>query len=419
LRLANKDILIGIAFACLVLASAELILVLGAIGSGGNRYITGTLYFGTLLAIFLLGLRRLPGLTIGDAIFATLLIGIIGSFAINPWRADTRESLLLLMSLFAYFAARSISVEQLPFIRNAFKWMAGGTVLLGSILTGKALMEEWYSEHGHPHVLGFDDAATNFARAMGIFALAIVSDDLTKRRAQILCAALAVPSALFGASLVRFALGAIIGSLMLNIILSKNGRQRKYMAALAITVLVSSGLGYVARHQSMAIYVEKKPQISETKTQPAISVAAPQISREEKPPSCASTINEDDTVSVRKALLKDAMYLLPRAGLFGLGMESFPEYSCIAGYEIHNSLLQTFVELGWIAGGALIALIGYAGLFTLELARRNSDARFILCMLAYETALSLVYGRASREMALFAIIGCTVGTIETAKSIYR
>jgi hypothetical protein len=366
------------------------------------------------LALFLLAGRGLPKVTVGDAIFAAMLVGIIASFATNPWFADRREFLLLLMSLFAYVAARSISIDQIPTVREAFKWIAGGAVLLGSIVTTKALLEQWSEPHGRPFVFGFDSGATNFAYALGVFVLAVVADELTKRKTQILCASVALPAWVFGASLVRFALAAIVGGLLLNIFLAKDRRQAGYVAALAITLLASSSFGYAVRYQSLAASFGDK-EISELKTsQPKRSISGG-LSEGKPPPSCASTINENDSISIRKALLRDAMYMAPKAGIFGLGLESFPQYSCIVGYEMHNSFLQVFVELGWLAGGAFIALIGYVAFFTLQLAKRSADVRFILCMVAYETALSLVYGRANRETALFAMIGCSVGIVETVR----
>jgi len=292
-------------------------------------------------------------------------------------------------------------------------------VLLGSIVTGKALLEQWYEPHGHPFVFGFDHGATNFAYAMGIFVLAVVSDDLTKRKTQILCASLALPAMVFGASLVRFALAAVIGGLLLNIFLSKNRRQASYVAALVITLLVSSIFGYAVRHQSLETIPKATSQEALTTSQPRrlMSMArAPAVEQApEMPPSCGSMLDEGDSVAQRKALLRDALYLAPRAGPFGLGLESFSEYSCIVRLEIHNSLVQVFVELGYLAGGALIALIGYVAFWTFQLARYNADARFIFCIFAYQIALSLVYGRVNRETALFAIIGCSVGIAETAR----
>ena len=92
----NKNTLLGASLAMAAMVSAELILIFGAIGSTGNKYITGALFSGSLLAVLLLGHRGLPKGTIGDAIFATILIEIVASFANNPWFTDIREFLLLL-----------------------------------------------------------------------------------------------------------------------------------------------------------------------------------------------------------------------------------------------------------------------------------------------------------------------------------
>jgi hypothetical protein len=429
----NKNTLLGASLAMAAMASAEFILIFGAIGSTGNKYITGALFSGTLLAVLLLGLRGLPKWTIGDAIFATILIGIVASFATNPWLTDIREFLLLLITLSAYLACRSISVEQLPTIRATFKWIAGCIVFLGTILTGRALVEQWNNPHGHPFVFGFDSAATNFSYCLGFMVLAFVSDHLTKRQTLVLCASLVLPAAVFGASLVRFGPAAIVGALLIDIFLIRDQRQRKYIAAVAATVLISTGLGYAVRYQTSIIHLVDVPSIEDDQQNLTVTKALPipvkglslasrnssdsSGSSNQMTPSCSLKINtNNNSVAIRKALLGDALYLAPRAGPLGLGLDSFLAYSCIGSHEVHNSLLQAFVEFGWIAGSSIIALIAYVGFFAFQSARRDPDVRFFLCSLAYLAALSLAYGRASREMTLFAIIGVSVGVIETAKN---
>jgi hypothetical protein len=428
----NKNTLLGASLAMAAMASAELILIFGAIGSTGNKYITGALFYGTLLAVLLLGLRGLPKWIIGDAIFATILIGIVASFATNPWLTNMREFLLLLVTLFAYVACRSISVEQLPTIRAAFKWTAGCIVFLGTILTGRALVEQWNNPHGHPFVFGFDNAATNFSYCLGFMVLAFVSGNLTKRQTLILCASLILPAAVFGASLVRFVPAAVVGALLIDVFLIGDQRQRKYVVAVAATVLISASLGYAVRYQTSIIHFVVVPPIEDdqqnltfTKASPipakGLSIASKKpsdspVSTNQTTPSCNLAINtNNNSVAIRKALLDDALFLAPRAGPLGFGLDSFLAYSCIGRHEVHNSLLQAVVEFGWIASSAIIALIAYVGFSTFQSARRNPDVRFFLCSLAYLVALSMVYGRASRETALFAIIGVSIGIIETAK----
>jgi hypothetical protein len=384
------------------------------------------------LAVLLLGLRDLPKWNFGDVLFATIVLGIVASFVSNPWLTDIREFLLLLISLFAYVACRSISVKQLPTIRTAMKLTAGCIVFFGTFFTGWALVEQWNNPHGHPFVFGFDAGATNFSYCLGFMILAFVSDHLTKKRTLMLCVSLVLPAAVFGASLVRFSFIAIFGALLINIFLNKDRQQRVYVAAVAGTVLIAAGLGFAVRDQTSSIYFRNVTQIEDEQPNPTLTkplptprktfsfqiklTSVPSVSPNQTAPSCTFQVNKNDSVAIRKALLGDALFFAPAAGPLGFGLDSFLRYSCVGSFEVHNSLLQAIVEFGWIVGGALIVLIGYAGFLNLQLATRDPNVRFFLCSLAYLAALSLVYGRASREMALFAIIGVSVGIIETAKT---
>ena len=261
---------------------------------------------------------------------------------------------------------------------------------------------------------------------LGFMILAFVSDHLTRRQTLILCISLVLPAAVFGASLVRFALASIVGALLINIFLNRDQRQRKYIAAVAVTVLISASLGFAVRYYTSMINFEEVTQIEDNQQNPTLKKVLPIPSKAlslpsealsvSSPPSCDLQINKNNSVTIRKALLGDALYLAPRAGPLGFGLDSFLTYSCVGSHQVHNSLLQAIVEFGWIVSGALIALIAYAGSFTLRSARRDPDVRFFFCSLAFLAALSLVYGRASREMALFAIIGASIGIIETAKN---
>lgn len=427
MRFTMKPGLLGAALAIVVMSSSELILIFGAIGSAGNKYITGAFLGGTLLTVALLGLNELPKWNFGDVLFATILVGIVASFLDNPWVTDKREFLLLLVSLSAYAACRSISVKQLSTIRTAIKLTAACIVLLGTFFTCWALVGQWNNPHGHPFVFGFDAGATEFAYCLGLWILAFICEDLTKKRTLILCVSLVLPAAVFGASLVRFVFIAVFGAMLINIFLSRDQRQRAYVMAIAVTILFSAGLGSAVRYQtsilrfSNVIPIEgdqPNPTLKKQKAVPDKALPLPSV----KPafaPSCVLQINKNDSVAIRKALLGDAFFFAQRAGPLGFGLDSFSEYSCVGSFEVHNSLMQAIVEFGWIAGGALIALIGYAGLFNWQLARRDPNVRFFLCCLAYLVALSMVYGRTSREMPLFAIIGLSIGIIGTAKTLTR
>ena len=45
----------------------------------------------------------------------------------------------------------------------------------------------------------------------------------------------------------------------------------------------------------------------------------------QRPPSCDLTVNPKNSIAIRKALALDGLYLIPRAGFFGTGLDSFME----------------------------------------------------------------------------------------------
>jgi O-antigen ligase len=124
----------------------------------------------------------------------------------------------------------------------------------------------------------------------------------------------------------------------------------------------------------------------------------------------------NNSIAIRRALLGDALYFLPKAGLFGFGLDSFSEMSCLHGYQIHNSFLQAFVEFGWGAGVALIILVVIP--FWIFLRRRSvePDMHFLLSCLAFATLLSMIYGQVSRDLALFLFLGSFANLTAPRKS---
>ena len=77
----------------------------------------------------------------------------------------------------------------------------------------------------------------------------------------------------------------------------------------------------------------------------------------EKPPSCYLTVNPRNSIAIRKVLVQDALFLIPRSGWIGTGLDSFMKFSCIKLTEVHNSILQAAVEFGWLGGSLLLAII--------------------------------------------------------------
>ena len=90
--------------------------------------------------------------------------------------------------------------------------------------------------------------------------------------------------------------------------------------------------------------------------------------------------------------------------------------SCIKMTEIHNSILQATVELGWLGGSLLALMIAVAGGRIFFQAMQDNSSRFVLCGLAFVVLLSLAYGRTSRDAVLFAFLGSAVALREPRRA---
>jgi hypothetical protein len=416
----------GAAFAILISPNSVLVLYFGLIGSSGNSIVTGSLLTAATLAVGLLCFRRDLVFQPADCLFLALLLCIASSLALNGWTSNAKEYQLLVLSLAAYPACRFISRVDVVSSRSSFIWATGIIVLLGSIVTARALLEQGHDLHGQPYVLGFGAAATHFLGTLSFLILALVTArEQTVRRTALVSVLIFLPTAIFAASIVRFTFIALAGSFCLAIILA-GAKPRKHVIAVALILLIAIATGLIARSSSNAsmIYVdyvirELTGDVEPVKREPAGDVAPGK--RESagdvelvKLPSCYLAVNLDNSISIRKMTARDALALIPSAGWIGLGLDSFKKLSCIK-LEVHNSFLQAAVEFGWLGGLLLVLLIGFVGGSTLIAARDDGASRFVLCSLAFIVLMSLAHGRISRDAVLFAFLGCAVGLKETSK----
>ena len=124
------------------------------------------------------------------------------------------------------------------------------------------------------------------------------------------------------------------------------------------------------------------------------------------PPSCGTNLDLNNSIAIRRALLRDAFFFLPKAGFFGFGLDLFLKLSCFQGYQIYNSILQTIVEFGWIAGLAIMVLVAISlKQFLWGDHEFGINLQFLLSCIAFTTLLSLTYGQISRELTLFLFLG--------------
>jgi hypothetical protein len=376
-----------------VSTSPIIILFNGAAGTNGNAVVTGLVLAGSIGALFLFSHWRDFVVRPCDILFAVLVSSIAVSFALNGL-TDTKEEMLLALTLSAYPAGRLFSSGN--GINSSFVWVTSAIVVVGTIVTAFALYHQWYDETGAKIlVFGFAAAPTNFLTSLGFLIIASAIPKLTTRRTIIISALIFIPVVIYAASQVRFTFVAIIGSLIVGALVTQS-TQRRHIIVIAVVIMTGVLSGLVARSATTAKFTNF---IFQTSNEPTDKT---------RPPSCSMFVDHNNSIAIRKALARDALFLIPTSGPFGTGLNSFMALSCIGQYEVHNSFLQAIVEFGWIGGIAFVLLVALAG-WRLVPMLENDEARFVLCCLVYVFLLDLAYGHVSRDISLFLFLGYASG----------
>ena len=410
---------IGLAVAVLICASAIMKIVYGTLGVEGNSLFTAALFLFPLLTIALLGLRLIR-LTLADYLYAGLLISVAASTALNGQTTDFREYALLGLSLGAYPAFRMLAINTVEKARSAIIHLAIPVVVVGAFLTAYTLVFEMDDTRGgHPFVLGFGDAGTQFTFVSSYLIIALTTRQLTAKSTLIGATLMFLPSAVFATALVRSGIAALLGALLLVAMLSRPG-QRQYVLIWLLLVCSAIPVAYLARPAMTMRYANDIIRSEDHYKPPPSGKEMPQaaghhIGASIGLPSCSLIVNTDNSVAIRRALMADAMHLAMDSGPMGTGLGSFQEKSCLR-MPVHNSLVQTFVEFGWLGGAFLAFLMLTSGAALLSGARYDVCARFIVGTLAYAAAVSMVYGWISREILLFGFMGWAVGYSEQRSS---
>jgi hypothetical protein len=407
----------GATLAILISYNACLALGFGFFGSRGHSVVTGSLLFTLPLLLFLLSFRKSFRVQPADFIFAGLLIAALLSFFVNSQDNETnsaKEHLLLVASLAGYIACRPMLAEDATVVRSAFERITAAIVLVGAIFTAAEVFSQWDGPPGKPQVFGFNAAGTYFMASLGFLVIALVTvDEPRPQRTAIISALIFLPTVIFAAAMVRFTFIALAGSLFFAIILTEGGK-RWHIAVVALTILLAVIVGVSARYSTAKLYaayiLEQTAETSILKQPQETRAGATEM------PSCRLAVNTRNSIAIRQALARDAIYLIPVAGLVGTGLDSFMRFSCIEAHHVHVSVLQTAVEFGWLGGIFFMLLIGLALYRLVPLAKHNGPIRFILCSLVFAVLLSFAHGRISRDSALFALLGCAVGVCQFRRS---
>lgn len=401
----------------LLSAGSIFVLAHGLLGSGAMT--TAALLSTTTAALILTGPWQRFSPNANDAGFAILLTFIALSFAAHGLGSDRKEIALLVLTLLGYPAARLMSNVKFSVLIVVLIVV----VSIGTIVTLVALVEQWSSRHGKPMVFGlFDSAATQFATTLSVLLIFLTSQNLTLRKAIWIAAATALPTMVFTASQVRFSLLAMLAALTAVFFIGPR-KQRLPTGFVILVSMIAMLAGALGRSSTTAVYFGQtaktfgldlgkafEPPDSDP-TLPLYTPGAPNVAPRPRP-GCPE-ISTSNSVEIRQRLLEEAITLLPSAGITGIGFDGFQSRSCLPGYPVHNSFLQALIELGWPAGLALIALVAL-GLRpqAFALARTLPVARFAYCFLIFETLMSAVYGRVSRDSMLLIALGFAAAAIQ-------
>jgi O-antigen ligase len=398
-----------IAFAVAVIAFPILTLGFGLAGSTGNGPITA----GWLLAVsafLILANRRIPNYKPTDGIVAVFVaccaISISRSFDPENWK----EYLLLAICVPApYLAGRLTTVSQLRRAPQAVLMVSAAFTTVASIVVTYSLYKSGLDGLDRTSVLGLGEAQVVFSVALGCLAISLAHADLPMGRlpARVLLFLVFVATMVLVASMVRFTILAMIASLIFAaIVFSLQGKLDDRKTAIVICVACLLGtLAATSLRPTVTAFAGEAVADVVHETEKSRSAVAP-----DGIPSCQHPITDEDrSVHLRAVLLKDALYLLPKAGLFGFGLNSFQNMTCLkGGYQIHNIFLQTYVELGFLAGTLLLilAISPFAYLRSVNIDRDCFLARnFLVVLLVFFCLLGLAHGSLSRALPIFLLIG--------------
>ncbi|UQD95808.1 hypothetical protein [Bradyrhizobium japonicum] len=402
----SRDALLGLILAVILSSHAVLVLCYGLVGSAGNGAFTATILAAPTAALLLLCTRKGIEFHTPDFLFLGLLLAVVISFLLNPRTAPTKEIILLILTFAAYPACRFISAEQIGRLMPAFTIVTGAFSVIGAVVTAVAMYEQWGSDRVKPVVLGFEAAPIYFLTGLGLFILAVVSRKMTVRRAVILALFLFPLIFIFSAAMVRFTFIAIFGALVVATLLSDRN-QRWRIGIVSLGIVVGIGAGLATRSKAADFLITYTVEAAGGHPVRSASLPEPDVNvrTDGDAPSCHMTVNLRNSVDIRKAVFRDALFFIPKAGAFGYGLDGFTKLSCVEGTQVHNSIMQVIVEFGWIGGACFIFLILAAGIPLLPTSRIDDDVRFVVCGLAFAVMLVIAYGRISQDVIIFAFLG--------------
>lgn len=413
----RAETLVGATLAILFSINTVFIIIFSTAGVAGNPTFSGSLLIACEATILILSMRHIK-LGYLDYLFGGFVLAAAISYAMNGLTAGFKETAIFVVSVACCPVCRFVCITDR--VKTAFGATSLYIAIIGACATAYAIFEQWPVYEGKPIVFGNDAAGTHFLMALGFFVIAVTTQKRTPKQATLILVLVLVTSAIFAAALVRFTFAAMLATLGLSWLLNI-GKQRAFTSMIAASIVLGAGCGILIRFDKIPVLIgfmtERTAHRSEPMPPPPTSEKL--VSPAKTAPSCAMEVNMRNSFAERKALWQDSLYLIPRAGLFGLGLDGFMKDSCMKGFPPHNSVFQAFIEFGWMGGIALSAMIAIAFFRLIPTARFDETERFIICMLTFAVLISLAHGRLSRDFVLFSMLGIAITYIDHVTAAVR
>ena len=233
------------------LATGPLAVLAHGLFNAGSVF-TGSLIAGSTVTLLLMGDWRSFSFDVCDALFALLVFCIALSVVAHGIGPDRKEFYLLVLSLAAYLAARTIPHSLL---NRGFFLTAGAIVTAGAVATAIALATQWNHPHGKPFVFGYFSAApAQFTFVLGFLVISLATFATTAKRALVISSVIALPAMIFAASMVRFAFVAIVAGLAVVAVATPR-KERKFVAIIICAIIACVAAGTLARWNTAAIFL--------------------------------------------------------------------------------------------------------------------------------------------------------------------
>lgn len=362
--------------------------------------------------------------TIWDSVFLLFVLWLGISTVVNG-PGPLKEEILFILTLAAYPAARLSGTTGRPFFA-----VLGLVGFLGLVCIVVALRDQWSDLHGKPLVFGtFDAAPAQISVCFALLLAGLVASHLNRLWLVIGYICAGVVFAILAASLLRFSFVALLCTLACEAAISRRTRTKALVAILVVST--SWAAGYytrVATAERLAVAISASPPAevgSPAQVGPPAQVGAPGelgprgdvgprgevspqaevVPKAEAGPAPCGDLKQYNSVLTRKKLISDVASAIPRAGIFGHGLSSFTQMTCL-GMETHLSLAQVVIEFGWVAG----VLLGFIALGALAMTARleRAEARFAFMGFLFVAMLSFAHGDLARDGLLFLFLGYLV-----------